>query len=64
MLVLTKRIGGVIKIGDEIEITVLSRKGDKVKIGIEAPKDIHVYRAEIFPSIKEGKNKTGSPVEL
>ncbi len=57
MLILSERIGGVIKIGDEIEVNVLSYKEDKVKIGIEAPKNIHVYRAEFFPSIKEGKTK-------
>lgn len=51
MLVLTRKNGESIKIGDDIEITVLSTKGDQVKIGIKAPKDIEVYRKEIFDHI-------------
>jgi len=51
MLVLTRRSGEVIKIGDEIEITVIAAKGDQVKIGISAPKDVEVFRKEVYDQI-------------
>ena len=48
---LTRRSGEVIKIGDEIEITVIAAKGDQVKIGISAPKDVEVFRKEVYDQI-------------
>ncbi|SFB25288.1 MULTISPECIES: carbon storage regulator CsrA [unclassified Bacillus (in: firmicutes)] len=51
MLVLARKNGESIKIGDDIEITILSTKGDQVKIGISAPKDVEVYRKELFDQI-------------
>ncbi|CAM3979512.1 carbon storage regulator CsrA [Mesobacillus zeae] len=51
MLVLTRKNGESIKIGDEIEITILSSKNDQVKIGIKAPKNVEVYRKEIYDLI-------------
>lgn len=51
MLVLSRKNGEVIKIGEDIEITVLSSKGDQVKIGISAPKNIEVYRKEVYEQI-------------
>lgn len=51
MLVLSRKNGEVIKIGEDIEITVLSSKGDQVKIGITAPKNIEVYRKEVYEQI-------------
>jgi len=52
MLVLTRKNGESIKIGDEIEITILSSKNDQVKIGIKAPKNIEVFRKEILEEIQ------------
>jgi carbon storage regulator len=48
MLVLTRKNGETIKIGDDIEITILSSKNDQVKIGIKAPKNIEILRNELF----------------
>ncbi|RDI40116.1 carbon storage regulator CsrA [Falsibacillus pallidus] len=51
MLVLTRKNGESIQIGDDIEITVIGIKGDQVKIGINAPKHIEVHRKEIYLEI-------------
>ena len=60
MLILTRRIGEVIMIGDEVTITVIGVKGHAVRIGIEAPRDIAVHREEIYRRIKaEQKGKAG-----
>ena len=55
MLILTRRMGERLLIGDEIVISVLGRKGQQVRVGIDAPKDIAVHREEIYELIK---NKT------
>ncbi|WP_144478047.1 carbon storage regulator CsrA [Cytobacillus oceanisediminis] len=52
MLVLTRKNGETIKIGDDIEITIISAKNDKVKIGIKAPEDIEILRKEVFDQIQ------------
>ncbi|KEZ48750.1 carbon storage regulator CsrA [Metabacillus indicus] len=57
MLVLTRKTGEAIKIGDDIEISVISISGDQVKIGINAPKHIEIHRKEIYLSIQEENNK-------
>jgi carbon storage regulator len=51
MLVLTRKNGESIKIGDDIEITIISSKNDQVKIGINAPKNIEILRKEIYDQI-------------
>jgi len=53
MLVLTRKVGESITIGENIEITVLEMKGDQVKIGIEAPKSVDIHRKEVYVSIQE-----------
>lgn len=58
MLVLTRKIGQKLIIGDNIEIIVLDTKGDSVKIGIKAPKNITVYREEIFEEIKKANKQS------
>ncbi|MEC2077888.1 carbon storage regulator CsrA [Metabacillus fastidiosus] len=60
MLVLTRRINEGIKIGDDIEITVLSISGDQIKLGINAPKNIEIHRKEIYLSIQESNNEAAS----
>ena len=51
MLVLTRRNGESIKIGNDIEITIISAKNDQVKIGIKAPSDVDIFRKEIYDQI-------------
>ncbi len=52
MLILTRRVGEAVMIGSEVTITVLGVKGNQVRIGITAPKDVAVHREEIFERIK------------
>ncbi len=53
MLVLTRRTNQSIKIGDDIEITVIEVRGDQVRLGITAPRDIAVHRKEIYLQIQQ-----------
>ncbi len=57
MLVLTRKLGESITIGDDIRITVMAVKGNQVKIGIEAPTETKVYREEIYTSIVEANEQ-------
>jgi carbon storage regulator len=52
VLILTRRVGETVMIGDDVTVTVLGVKGNQVRIGIDAPKNVAVHREEIFESIK------------
>jgi carbon storage regulator len=53
MLILTRRIGEIIRVGNDVTISVLGIKGNQVRIGIEAPKSVPVHREEIYQRIKK-----------
>lgn len=61
MLILTRRIGESVYIGDEVRLTVLGVRGTQVRIGINAPKDIPVHREEIYYKIKHEQAGTAPP---
>ena len=52
MLILSRKIDQKIRIGDDIILTIIDVKGDQVKIGVEAPSDVKVYRQEVFSAIQ------------
>jgi len=54
MLILTRKVGESLMVGEEITVTVLGVKGNQVRIGIDAPRDVAVHREEIFNRIQDG----------
>lgn len=55
MLILTRRVGETLMIGDDVTVTVLGVKGNQVRIGVSAPKDVPVHREEIYERIRKEK---------
>ena len=65
MLVLTRKTGQKLIIADTIEITILETRGESVKIGISAPKDVSIFREEIYEEIKKtNQQATSAPSNL
>lgn len=62
MLVLTRKNGETIKIGDDIEITILSSKNDQVKIGIKAPKNVEILRKELYEQIQSENEQASQDI--
>lgn len=60
MLILTRRIGETVMIGDNVCITVLDIKGSQARLGVKAPKDVAVHREEIFDRIKREETDTAA----
>lgn len=61
MLILTRRVGETLNIGDNIQVTVLGVRGSQVRIGIKAPKDVAVHREEILERIEDAQEKPHLP---
>jgi carbon storage regulator len=59
MLILTRRVGETLMIGNEVTVTVLGVKGNQVRIGVNAPKDVAVHREEIYERIKREEDPDG-----
>ncbi|MAZ79671.1 MAG: carbon storage regulator [Gammaproteobacteria bacterium] len=62
MLILTRRVGESLRIGDEVSVTVLGIKGSQVRIGVNAPKSVSVHREEVYDRINEEKSKNSEGI--
>jgi carbon storage regulator len=62
MLILTRRVGETVMIGDNVTVTVLGVKGNQVRVGVNAPKEVAVHREEIYERIKREAQAGGGQV--
>jgi carbon storage regulator len=63
MLVLTRRAGESVMIGDDVVITVLEARGDVIRLGITAPRDVQVHREEVYKELQAVNREAASPTE-
>ena len=63
MLVLTRRSGESVMIGDDVIITVLEARGDVIRLGIQAPRDVQVHREEVYRELQAANREAASPSE-
>jgi carbon storage regulator len=61
MLVLTRRAGESVMIGDDVIITVLEARGDVIRLGIQAPRDVQVHREEVYRELRAANREAASP---
>ena len=61
MLILTRRVGETVVIGDNVTVTVLGVKGNQVRLGVNAPREVAVHREEIFERIKREQSEEKAP---
>ncbi|GIP40988.1 hypothetical protein J31TS4_42680 [Paenibacillus sp. J31TS4] len=60
MLVLTRKLGQSLMIGDDVEVVILGTEGDQVKVGVRAPREVQIFRKEVYDSIKETNQEAAS----
>jgi carbon storage regulator len=63
MLILTRRVGETVMIGDDVTVTILGVKGNQVRVGINAPKNVAVHREEIYERIKREQQGQGGDAQ-
>ncbi len=63
MLILTRRVGETVMIGNDVTVTVLGVKGNQVRVGVNAPKEVAVHREEIYERIKREEQAAGGAVK-
>ncbi len=64
MLILTRRVGETLMIGDDVTVTVLGVKGNQVRVGVNAPRDVAVHREEIYERIQKEQGKSVDPMPV
>ena len=63
MLILTRRVGESLRIGDDVSVTVLGIKGSQVRLGVNAPKSVSVHREEVYDRINDENSKNSENTE-
>jgi carbon storage regulator len=63
MLVLTRRAGESVMIGNNVVVTVLEARGDVIRLGIQAPRDVQVHREEVFRELQSANREAASPTD-